>query len=153
MATKTITRTLTGETQHEATRESLLTEGSRQGLGPIPSRSDRFGTSCPSKDRICASIVNTFWRCLQQNNRGGPPDDNDNDLRGNGPPGGGGPPDENPNGNLQDHVPIPPALEIRAMGSLPRIFDGDRTKANAFLTKFLGYLMLNHGVPGLKSPI
>ena len=153
MATKTITRTLTGKTQHEATRESLLTEGSRQGLGPIPSRSDRFGTSCPSKDRICASVVNTFWRCLQQNNRGGPPDDNDNDLRGNGPPGGGGPPDENPNGNLQDHVPIPPALEIRAMGSLPRIFDGDRTKANAFLTKFLGYLMLNHGVPGLKSPI
>jgi hypothetical protein len=54
---------------------------------------------------------------------------------------------------MQDHVPIPPALEIRAMGSLPRIFDGDRTKAKAFLTKFLGYLMLNHSVPGLKSPI
>jgi len=54
---------------------------------------------------------------------------------------------------MQDHVPIPPALEIRAMGSLPRIFDGDRTKAEAFLTEFLGYLMLNHGVPGLESPI
>jgi Zinc knuckle len=39
------------------------------------------------------------------------------------------------------------------MGSLPRIFDGDRTKAEAFLTEFLGYLMLNHGVPGLESPI
>jgi hypothetical protein len=39
------------------------------------------------------------------------------------------------------------------MGSLPRIFDGDRTKAEAFLTEFLRYLMLNHGVPGLESPI
>jgi hypothetical protein len=54
---------------------------------------------------------------------------------------------------MQDHVPILPALEIRAIGSLPRIFDGDRTKAEAFLTEFLGYLMLNHGVPGLESPI
>jgi hypothetical protein len=39
------------------------------------------------------------------------------------------------------------------MGSLPRIFDGDRTRAEAFLTEFLGYLVLNNGVPGLKSPI
>jgi hypothetical protein len=54
---------------------------------------------------------------------------------------------------MQDHVPIPLALEIWAMGSLPRIFDRDRTKAKAFLTEFLGYLMLNHRVPGLESPI
>jgi hypothetical protein len=39
------------------------------------------------------------------------------------------------------------------MGSLPRIFDRDRTKADTFLTEFLRYLMLNHGVPGLESPI
>ena len=39
------------------------------------------------------------------------------------------------------------------MGSLPQIFDGDQTKAETFLTKFLGYLMLNNGVPGFKSPI
>jgi hypothetical protein len=94
--------------------------------------------------------------CLQKNNRGGPLDDDDYDLGNNGPPGGGGgggPPDEDPDDDLQDHIPIPPALEIRAMGSLPRIFDGDRTKADAFLTEFLGYLMLNHGVPGLESPI
>jgi hypothetical protein len=54
---------------------------------------------------------------------------------------------------LQDHVPIPLALEIRAMGSLPRIFNGDRTRAEAFLTEFLGYLVLNNGVLGLESPI
>ena len=134
------------EAQHETTGEPLLAEGSGRGPGSVPFGSDRLGTSCPSKDRIRASVINTFRRRLQQNDRRGPPDDDD-DFGGNGPP------DEDPNGDLQDHVPIPPALKIRAMGSLPRIFDGDRTRADAFLTKFLGYLMLNHGVPGLESPI
>jgi hypothetical protein len=50
-------------------------------------------------------------------------------------------------------VPIPQAHDIKAMGSLPRIFDGDRTRAEAFLTEFLGYLILNQGVPGFESPI
>jgi hypothetical protein len=50
-------------------------------------------------------------------------------------------------------VPIPQAHNIKAMGSLLRIFDRDRTKAEAFLTEFLGYLMLNLGVPRFKSPI
>jgi len=39
------------------------------------------------------------------------------------------------------------------MGSLPRIFNGDRTRADAFLTRYLGYLMLNQGVLGFESPI
>jgi hypothetical protein len=50
-------------------------------------------------------------------------------------------------------VPIPQAHDIKAMGSLPRIFDGDRTRAKAFLTEFLRYLILNQGVAGFKSPI
>ena len=50
-------------------------------------------------------------------------------------------------------VPIPQAHNIKAMGSLPRIFDGDRTRAEAFLTEFLRYLILNQGVAGFKSPI
>jgi len=50
-------------------------------------------------------------------------------------------------------VPIPQAHDIKAMGSLPRIFNGDRTRAKAFLTEFLGYLILNQGVPGFESPI
>ena len=153
MATETITRTLTGEAQHETTGESLPAEGSRRGLRSVPFGSDQLGTSRPSEDRIRASIINAFWRCLQRDNGGGPPGDDDNDLGGYGPPGGGGPPNEDPNGDLQDHVPISPALKIRAMGSLPRIFDRDRTKADTFLTEFLRYLMLNHGVPGLESPI
>jgi hypothetical protein len=39
------------------------------------------------------------------------------------------------------------------MGSLPRIFDGDRSRADAFLTELLGYLILNQGVSGFESPI
>jgi hypothetical protein len=50
-------------------------------------------------------------------------------------------------------VPIPQADDIKAMGSLPRIFDRDRTWAKAFLTEFLGYLILNQGVTGFESPI
>jgi len=50
-------------------------------------------------------------------------------------------------------VSIPQAHNIKAMGSLPRIFDGDRTRAEAFLTKFLRYLILNQGVAGFESPI
>jgi len=50
-------------------------------------------------------------------------------------------------------VPIPQAHDIKAMGSLPRIFDGDRTQAEAFLTEFLRYLILNQGVTRFESPI
>ena len=50
-------------------------------------------------------------------------------------------------------VPIPQAHNIKAMGSLPRIFDGDRIRAEAFLTEFLRYLILNQGVAGFESPI
>ena len=39
------------------------------------------------------------------------------------------------------------------MGAHPQIFDRDRTKANAILTEYLGYLMLNQGVLGFESPI
>jgi hypothetical protein len=39
------------------------------------------------------------------------------------------------------------------MGTLPRIFDGERDKADAFMNELLGYLLLNHNVPGFESPI
>jgi hypothetical protein len=66
----------------------------------------------------------------------------------------GGASNEEPDGDhLQNMVPIPQAHDIKAMGSLPRIFNGDRTQAEAFLTEFLGYLILNQGVAGFESPI
>ena len=39
------------------------------------------------------------------------------------------------------------------MGTLPRIFDEERDKANAFMNELLGYLLLNHNVPRFESPI
>jgi len=39
------------------------------------------------------------------------------------------------------------------MGTLPRIFEGERDKANTFINKLLGYLLLNANVAGFESPI
>jgi hypothetical protein len=39
------------------------------------------------------------------------------------------------------------------MGTLPQIFHGERDKADAFMNELLGYLLLNHNVPGFESPI
>ena len=39
------------------------------------------------------------------------------------------------------------------MGSLPQIFDGDRTKADDFIEEVKGYLRVNRDVAGYDSPI
>src|SRR5216683_947301 len=39
------------------------------------------------------------------------------------------------------------------MGTLPRIFKGEREKANSFMNELLGYLLLNANVAGFESPI
>ncbi len=39
------------------------------------------------------------------------------------------------------------------MGTLPRIFDGERDKADTFMNELLGYLLLNANVVGFESPI
>jgi len=36
---------------------------------------------------------------------------------------------------------------------LPQIFEGERDKADAFMNKLLGYLLLNTNIPGFESPI
>ena len=149
--TETIARTLNEGTQeHETTQElSQSAEGPGRTQGSIPFSADRLGGSYPNEGRIHATIFDAFWKRTQQGGGGGggrgPPEDYDPDN---------GPPDDEPDGaDLQDHVPIPPVHNIKAMGSLPRIFDGDRTRADVFLTEFLGYLLLNQGVPGFESPI
>ena len=42
-------------------------------------------------------------------------------------------------------------LEIKPMGQLPLIFDGDRTKSEAFLDTLKAYFCLNHQVPTFNS--
>ena len=39
------------------------------------------------------------------------------------------------------------------MGQLPFVFDGDRTKADDFIDKVKGYLLLNQDVNRFNSPI
>jgi hypothetical protein len=155
MATETITRTLTESAQeYEVTRELAQPSNGPGGDGrPVPFGADRLGSSRYTEGQVRATIIDVFRRRLGprraggRGGGGGPPDDNDNDLD-------GGASDEEPDGdNLQNMVPIPQAHNIKAMGSLPRIFDGDKTRAEAFLTEFLGYLILNQGVPGFESPI
>ena len=70
---------------------------------------------------------------------------------GSGPPGGGGGP---PVGGqpLAAQQPVPPAADVKAMGSLLQIFYGDRSKADDFIEEVKGYFRLNTDVPGYNSP-
>jgi len=149
MATETITRTLT----ESAPQYEVAHKLAQPSNGSVPFGADRLGSSRYTEGQVRATIIDAFRRRLgpQQarggGGGGGPPDDDDDDLD-------GGASDEEPDGDhLQNMVPIPQAHNIKAMGSLPRIFDRDRTRAEAFLTEFLRYLILNQGVPGFESPI
>jgi hypothetical protein len=49
-----------------------------------------------------------------------------------------------------------PALHsatIRAMGTSPRIFEGDRRQARDFIEELQSYIRVNLGVTGFESPI
>src|SRR5260370_14279189 len=69
-----------------------------------------------------------------------------------GPPAGGDPIPAGPNlpPNLR---PVPRAHDTRPMGDLPDVFNGDRTKAEAFIDQLNHYFLLNLDVPGFNSPI
>ena len=77
-----------------------------------------------------------------------------------GPPGSGGPGGPgDPNG--PGSHPIPPALlvpihpggDLKPAGVPPLVFNGDRTRADAFLRELRIYILANQGVPGFESPI
>src|SRR5713226_4531390 len=92
---------------------------------------------------------------------GGPPGGGGGDGGGEGgPPQGppGGPPDGRdpiPAGpNLPPNLrPVPRAHDAKPMGELPDIFNGDQTKAEAFIDQLNHYFLLNLDVPGFNSPI
>jgi hypothetical protein len=153
MATETIARTLAqGTTKPDTTHQlSGITEESERQ----PRTRGRDDEDEQQNQQMCAFLQGAFRRHLEQRL---PPRDDGGDGGG----GGGGDDDDPPgpddpfgwvNGPPQNLIPIPQAADIKAMGSLPRIFDGTRENADAFLTEFLGYLMLNQGVPGFEFPI
>ena len=63
---------------------------------------------------------------------------------GSGPPGGGQPP--------ATQQPVPPAPDVKAMGSLPQIFYRDQSKADNFIEEVKGYFCLNADITGYNSP-
>ena len=79
----------------------------------------------------------------------GPPGGGGSGGGGSGPPGGGPPAGGQPPAAQQ---PVPPAPDVKAMGSLPQIFYGDRSKADDFIEEVKGYFRLNADVPGYNSP-
>ena len=50
-----------------------------------------------------------------------------------------------------DLIPVTIAGDFKTMGSLPRIFTGDCTRANDFIEEVQGYLCLNQDVAGFNS--
>ena len=93
-----------------------------------------FNTTPTQSQRIASTMQQVF----QQRKKPRPPGG------GGGPPGGGQPP--------ATQQPVPPAPDVKAMGSLPQIFYGDRSKANDFIEEVKGYFCLNTDIPGYNSP-
>ncbi len=128
-------------------------------------------TSTQVKTKLAASFDKAFKRADEGEGSqppewrpygggGGPPDDEGGHRWGGGPPQGppGGPPhggDPAPAGpNLPANLqPVPLAHDAKPMGELPDVFNGDRTKAEAFIDQLNHYFLLNLDVPGFNSPI
>ena len=101
-------------------------------------------TLTQSQSQKIASALQQAFRQKKPGGGSGPPGGG-----GSGPPGGGPPARGQPPTAQQ---PIPPAPDVKAMGSLPQIFYGDRAKANNFIKEVKGYFCLNADVPGYNSP-
>ena len=121
-----MTTSLPADTMMTTTTEEMTT---------TTATTSTFGTAPTQSQRIASTMQKVF----QYRKKPGPPDGG-----GSGPPGGGQPP--------ATQQPIPPAPDIKAMGSLPQIFNGDQSKADDFIEEVKGYFCLNADVPGYNSP-
>ena len=109
-------------------------------------------TSTQSQSQRIASAMQQAFKQKKPGGGSGPPGGG-----GSGPPGGGGsgPPGGGPPAGGQPPAaqqPVPPAADVKAMGSLPQIFYGDRSKADDFIKEVKGYFRLNADIPGYNSP-
>ena len=121
-----------------------------------------YNTTPTQSQRIASAMQQAF----QQRKKSGPPRGGSGPPRGGGGPpgggggppgGGGGPPGGGggPPGRGQPPAaqqPIPPAPDVKVMGSLPQIFYGDWSKADDFIKEVKGYFRLNADVPGYNLP-
>jgi hypothetical protein len=68
---------------------------------------------------------------------------------GENPEGGGGPAPVTP--AVNPTALVPPAANVRTMGTLPAIFTGNRAKSQEFLDELRGYFQVNQRVVGFNS--
>ena len=114
-----------------------------------------YDTTLTQSQRIASAMQQAFQQRKKPGpHRGGsgPPGGGSEPLRGgSGPSGGGGGP---PGGGQPPAAqqPVPPAPDVKVMGSLPQIFYGDQSKANDFIEEVKGYFHLNANIPGYNSP-
>ena len=105
-----------------------------------------FGAASTAQQRIASTMQKAFQH---KGKKPGPPDGG-----GSGPPGGGGGP---PGGGQPTQPPAAQQLvqvtaDVKAMGSLPHIFNRDQSKADNFIKEVKGYFHLNTDVAGYNSP-
>ena len=108
-----------------------------------------FGAAPTQSQRIASTMQKAFQQRKKprppNGGSGRPPRGGSGPLgNGGGPPGGGQPP------AMQQ--PVPPAPDVKAMGSLPQIFNGDWSKVDDFIEEVKGYFCLNADIPGYNSP-
>ena len=112
--------------------ESTMTTTTEQATATMAT----YETTLTQSQKIASAMQQAF----QQKKKPGPPGGGG----GAGPPGRGQPP--------AAQQPVPPAPDVKAMGSLPQIFYGDRSKADDFIEEVKGYFHLNANVAGYNSP-
>ena len=123
----TSTTKLPENTMTTTTEQAAATMATYETAAPTQSQSQR--------------ITSAMQQAFQQKKKPGPPGGGGG---GSGPPAGGQPP--------AAHQPVPPAADVKAMGSLPQIFYGDRSKADDFIEEVKGYFRLNADITGYNSP-
>ena len=99
-------------------------------------------SGAPATTQSIQAGLHTTLRC-----HGVPPTSQPGGGGGGGGSGRGGPPAAAPQGV------VPATNNVKAMGSLPQIFTGDRLQADNFIEEVKGYLCLNHDVAGFNLPI
>jgi len=89
-------------------------------------------------------VMELLRRALRQD----PPSGGSGGAGGAGGAGGGA-------GGLAAQNPVPPAAagDLKTVGQLPAIFDGDRLKADKFIEELKAYYRVNRDVAGFNSPI
>ena len=130
-----VTTRLPEETMTTATQETTATMTT-------------FGATTQTQSQKIASAMQQAFKQKKPGGGSGPPGGGGSGGGGSGPPGGGPPAGGQPPAAQQ---PIPPAPDVKAMGSLPQIFYGDRSKADDFIEEVKGYFRLNADVPGYNS--